>query len=62
MTTFADNNIKMMTFTKPSVLSKKWNINDLILLYNNLMRYIESGVRFPFCKLKKKKNIHREIQ
>lgn len=43
----------MMTFTEPSVLSKNLNIYDLILLYNKLMRYIESGVRFPFCKLKK---------
>lgn len=43
MTTFANNNPKMMTFTEPSVLSKNLNIYDLILLYDNLMRYIESG-------------------
>lgn len=49
----------MMTFTEPSLLSKNLNIYDLILLYNNLLGFIESGVRFPFYKYK---NMHREVK
>lgn len=36
-------------FYEPSLPAKHLRMYDLILLYNNFIRYKEFGARFPFC-------------